>query len=418
MARKAKDCKLESRTARLTKLAIRFKTYTGPTLARGIQLLYRRNKTNGTWVVKAADGHGSYWTKGFAFADDLEDADGKTILTFYQACDRAKELARGGDEAVTSDAAPITVDGALAAYERDLEKRGGSKYNATYPRKHLTSVLLSKPVALVAKNELSTWHDGLRTKLVDGSVNRLCKGLLAAVKLAAKHDRRIKNLEAWQDGLEALPDAHVARNFPLDDAQVRAFVNGALAIDRKLGDFVDVLAETGARPSQPTRLLVEDLRCGAKPKLMMPKGGKGGSKNRMKRKQERYSVPISVELAERLEAAAKGRAPDAPLLLRSDDRPWSERPADDYRDDVTAIVTSIGEDPTKVTMYALRHSSIVRMLLKNVPIRLVASLHDTSSIEIERTYSKHITEYSDDIARDALLAREDADNVVPLKKAA
>ena len=36
-------------------------------------------------------------------------------------------------------------------------------------------------------------------------------------------------------------------------------------------------------------------------------------------------------------------------------------------------------------MYALRHSSIVRMLLRNVPIRLVASLHNTSVAMIERT---------------------------------
>ena len=49
--------------------------------------MYRRNKTNGTWVLKVSDGHGAYWTKGFALADDFEDADGKTVLTFYQAQD-------------------------------------------------------------------------------------------------------------------------------------------------------------------------------------------------------------------------------------------------------------------------------------------------------------------------------------------
>ena len=44
-------------------------------------------------------------------------------------------------------------------------------------------------------------------------------------------------------------------------------------------------------------------------------------------------------------------------------------------------------------MYALRHSSIVRMLLRNVPIRLVASLHNTSVAMIEKHYSKYITEH-------------------------
>src|SRR6266511_3571926 len=71
MARKIRDSKLESRSARL-RLPIRKKPYTGPALARGIHLLYRRNRTNGTWVIKASSGHGGYWTKGFAVADHLE----------------------------------------------------------------------------------------------------------------------------------------------------------------------------------------------------------------------------------------------------------------------------------------------------------------------------------------------------------
>ena len=59
--------------------------------------MYRRNKTNGTWVLKASDGHGADWTKGFALADDFEDADAKIVLTFYQAQEQAKKLARGDD---------------------------------------------------------------------------------------------------------------------------------------------------------------------------------------------------------------------------------------------------------------------------------------------------------------------------------
>src|SRR5689334_15239011 len=110
MARKVRHSALESRSARL-KLQARRRPYSGPSLARGISLLYRRNNTNGAWVVKCSDGHGAYWTKAFALADDFEDADGKTILTFFDAQDAAKKLARGEDG--SADTAPITVDGAL-----------------------------------------------------------------------------------------------------------------------------------------------------------------------------------------------------------------------------------------------------------------------------------------------------------------
>jgi hypothetical protein len=69
-----------------------------------------------------------------------------------------------------------------------------------------------------------------------------------------------------------------------------------------------------------------------------------------------------------------------------------------------------------VTLYALRHSSIVRQLLANVPIRIVATLHDTSVNMIERTYSRHIAEHTDALARRALLdtARPAPENVVAL----
>ena len=131
MARKVSFSALESRSARL-RLKIRRRPYSGPSLARGISLMYRRNKTNGTWVLKASDGHGAYWTKGFALADDFEDADAKNVLTFYQAQDAAKKLARGEDG--SADNAPITVDGALTAYKTDLISRNANPYNAEHPR--------------------------------------------------------------------------------------------------------------------------------------------------------------------------------------------------------------------------------------------------------------------------------------------
>jgi len=75
MARKVRHSALESRNARL-RLEIRRRPYNGPSLARGISLMYRRNGTSGSWVLKASDGHGAYWTKAFALADDYEDSDG------------------------------------------------------------------------------------------------------------------------------------------------------------------------------------------------------------------------------------------------------------------------------------------------------------------------------------------------------
>ena len=154
---------------------------------------------------------------------------------------------------------------------------------------------------------------------------------------------------------------------------------------------------------------------------MMPKSAKGGGRNRSQKKHERYSVPITPALAAKLKDAASGRADDAPLLVQSDGSAWGDNPGQRYHRQIDKIVSAIGLDPAVVTIYALRHSSIVRMLLANVPIRLVASLHNTSVAMIEKNYSKYITEHSDDISRKALLQHEEpqaaiADNVVALAR--
>jgi integrase len=412
MARKVRHSALESRSARL-KLTVRRKPYSGPSLARGVSLLYRRNKTSGSWVVKASNGHGAYWTKAVGIADDYSDADGKTVLDFFQAQGVAKQLARGGDKA--GDIAPITVDSALKEYKRDLEARNANPYNAESPRVHLTTVLLGKPVQLLNAQELKKWRDGLLSKVAPATVNRVCRCLCAALELARKHDERIQNRQAWEVGLAGLPNAQEARNVILPDDKVRDFVAAAYVDDANLGLLVDVLAVTGARPSQVVRLRVEDLHDHPiRPKLMMPKSAKGGGRNRSQKKHERYSVPITVQLATKLREAAKDRAGSGPLLTQSDDSPWGENPGQRYHRRIDNIVTEIGLDSAVVTIYALRHSSIVRMLLANVPIRLVASLHNTSVAMIEKTYSKYITEHSDDISRKALLQDKPpaGDNVV------
>src|SRR5262249_2879659 len=155
--------------------------------------------------------------------------------------------------------------------------------------------------------------------------------LFAALELARHHDERIQNRHAWEVGLAGLPDAVKARNVVLSDDTVHEFVAAAYAHDDKLGLLVDLLAVTGARPSQAVRPRVEDFQDhSVRPKLMMPKSGKGGGRNRSRKKHERYSVPITTQLAAKLREAAAGRADDAPLLAQSDGSAWGDNPGQQY----------------------------------------------------------------------------------------
>src|SRR5439155_9759922 len=118
---------------------------------------------------------------------------------------------------------------------------------------------------------------------------------------------RIQNKRAWDVGLAGLPDAQEARNVILSDQEVRAFVENVYALDDKLGLLTETLAITGARPSQAVRLRVADLDAHQiRPKLSMPKSAKGGGRNRAKKRHERYSVPITMQLAAKLKDASRG----------------------------------------------------------------------------------------------------------------
>jgi len=319
MARRPRAARLETRTARL-KLKVRKKPHDFTSISAGIQLGYRRCKGAGRWVVKVADGHGSYWTKRVAYADDHENADGEHILTWWQAQDKARALARGKD----AGGRPATVAEALADYEADLIARSASPANARRVRTLLPSTMLAKPVALLTARELKHLRDGLIAKgAKPSSVNRDLKGLKAALNLAAAHDPRITNSAAWRTGLAALPDAHHARNVILDDDnEVRPLIAAAHAEDSALGLLVETAAVTGARVSQLARLEVADLQADRPdPRLMMPSSRKGKGIKRIERKP----VPITSSLAAQLRQAARNRARTEQLLLRTDGAPWQSR---------------------------------------------------------------------------------------------
>ena len=120
----------------------------------------------------------------------------------------------------------------------------------------------------------------------------------------------------------------------------------------------------------------------------MPTARKGRGRKRI----ERRPVPIPASLASLLSQAGQNQSVEAPLLSRPNGKPWRHS---DHRYPFERAVRRAGLNPAIVTMYALRHSSIVRQLLGGVPVRVVAVNHDTSVVMLERTYSQYIGDHSD-----------------------
>jgi hypothetical protein len=399
MARSIYSDKLRHRTNRL-KLAIRKKPYRLQ-IAPGVFLCYRRNEGPGTWSVHAG------WLKRFALADDHEDANNATVMSYHQAQTRALKLVRGSEGDSNK---PITVAEALDAYQTDLAARGGSKHNAISVRNHVPSSMASKVAMLLTETELRDWRNGLVAKgLKLSSANRIGKSFKAALALAAKRDKRITNAIAWKNGLKPLKakgsNAPPRDNYYLPDATILAIVRESYVEDADFGALIETLAGTGVRESQALKLWPDDLLDDdpEAPRLMMWCSNKGAAD----RDPEQRAVSITPKLAQMLRARAIARKSKRVLF----DRIWNLSAR--FR----VVLERLGLD-LSLTPYTLRHSSIVRQIRSGTHLRIIAFGHDTSTHEIERTYARYLNVAADD-ARKGLLADDAApqlDNVVKLAR--
>jgi integrase len=253
--------------------------------------------------------------------------------------------------------------------------------------------------------------------LAPATIRRLASDLKASLNRAirGREDALPAGLPiVIRNGLASDEDfAPVAREAQiLTDDEVRRVIAGARAIDAEgdwqgdLARMTIVLAATGARFSQLTRLSVADVQPG---RILVPTSRKGrGIKQR-----QRIAVRVGRDVMDALRPAFDGRRSSEPLLQRwrwkqtkptqwERDRrgPWSSA------SELTrpwALIRERAGLAADIVPYALRHSSIVRGLRAGLPVRLVASLHDTSSAMIERHYSAFIVDAMDELAERAVV---------------
>ena len=164
-----------------------------------------------------------------------------------------------------------------------------------------------------------------------------------------------------------------------------------------------LLAVTGARYSQVVKLRVNDLQLvPGRNRLMVPASAKG----RGAKAGRPIPVPISDDVAACLRPLTYGRLGHQSLLSQRNGVPWgnqTSRTLARWRQALAAAGL-----PTTLIPYALRHTSVVRMLSLNVPIRFVAAVHDTSIAMLEAHYAKFITNEVEDRVRAAAISFESA----------
>jgi integrase len=426
MSKTVRERKLDSPAAR-AKLKTSGKPY-WRAIDTGLHLGYRKGLASGKWVLRRYLGDEKYSVETIGIADDHSAADGDDILDFFQAQRKARDITAASRRPGLVDA-ELTVRFAADSY---YKIRGiGQNRLAKYV---LSDAIVDQPLSALTEAALEGWHNRLPKTLAPASVKRITSDFRAALNCAAKSHRTRLPADLpiiIRHGLaSSVSVAAVARDAQiLPDADVRRLIDAAWAVDTSdgwdgdLARLIIVLAATGARFSQIARMKVGDVQ--GRGRLMVPVSRKGrGTKS-----AELIAARVGEDVISALAPAIAGRkGPDALFerwhwrrieggnYIKERRGPWSW--ASELTRPWIKILHHAGL-PTDIVPYALRHSSIVRGLRVGLPVRLVAALHDTSSIMIEKHYSAYVVDAMDELAAKAIIPLTSApiSNIRPVEQA-
>jgi integrase len=420
MARKSRDERLDTRTARL-RLTPRREPY-WRTIQEGRAIGYRRAAGGraGTWIARHYDPAAAVARqyRSLGAADDFMDGDGADTLTFTQAQERARawfgELSRAGGKVV----APLTVKEAIRDYLADYTARKGTKALSTMQAAidaHILPAFGERKVGELSATAIKTWHRALaaaprrlRTKQAapaksrpvpaddapgqlsrKATANRVLTILKAALNLAFR-DGKVSTDDAWRR-VQPFQQVDAAKVRYLTDEEGRRLVN-ACPID--LRAIVTAALVTGCRYGELIELRAGDFDPDtATLHIRQSKAGKG------------RTAPLTDDAARFFSGAAAGKASGALLLLREDATAWGK--SHQFRR-IRDACAGANITPA-VSFHILRHTFASRLARQRVPMNVIAAALGNS----EAICSKHYAHLAPGYVADTIRQHAGGMGIVP-----
>ncbi len=161
MARSVRASNLETRTARI-KLKKRKKPY-WKLIDRDCYVGYYRGAKTGTWIARRHLGESKYVEQKIGITDDIQDADGKNILDFFQAQNLVRKwFIQSLQSADSKNNAPCTISEISTEY---LEWFKDNRKSYTNTKQIIDRDILpsfgSKEIQRITTKEIKTWHHKL-----------------------------------------------------------------------------------------------------------------------------------------------------------------------------------------------------------------------------------------------------------------
>jgi integrase len=400
MARTVRETALASCTARL-RLAVTSKPY-WRVLELGLHLGYRRRATGGSWIARRRSDEGIYREAKLGLADDLQDANGDTILDFSQAqraarvwCANTQRLDSGLGAASTG---PYTVARAIADYLDDYRRRGGKATEGieSVVRRNVLPELGIVLVTKLTTPRLLDWHRGIAERPRHWRSRSGAKPNLgpfdrkdpeAVRRRRASANRVLSYLKAalnhaWRSGVVPSDDAwRRVKPFRAVDAPVIRYLSHD-EITRQLNacqggfrDLVHAALLTGCRYGELCRLKVGDYN-----------GDVGTLTIREAKSGSMRHVTLTGEAPELFERLIAGRSIGDVLFKRDDGRAWKRaeqlRPMRDACGRA-GIIPAVG-------FHVLRHTHASILAMKAVPMAVIARQLGHSDTRMTEKHYAHL----------------------------
>jgi integrase len=375
MAKRVRDSGLDSRAAR-GKLKPRGKPYY-KSIGEGLHLGYRKGQVEGKWVVRRYAGHQSYVTDTIGTADDIADADGTTVLSFWQAQEKAREI---GGQLVYSG--PYRVQDAVADYLTFLGDR--SKVIGGRIQKHIVAKLGDELVEELTADTIRRWHNSMvktdadpeATRKSQVSANRMLATLKSALNMAFREGKVSVDV-AWRR-VQLFKNVIRARTRYLSLAECERLLNAA---DPDFRLLVRGALETGARYSELCRMVCGDFNPDAGT-VHVPQSKSG---------KERHII-LTEDGAAFFRQLAAGQRGDAPMFGRV----WGP----DMQRHRMWMACDNGKITPRITFHGLRHTWASQAVMAGMPLNVVArNLGHADTKMVEKHYGHLAPSYVVDQVR-------------------
>jgi integrase len=327
----------------------------------GLHVGYRKGLNGGKWVLRRYLGKETYHVETIGIADDHSAADGASILDFFQAQRRARQVAA---LAKAPEKTAFTVAAAMAAYFERLEHEG-SRSLADAKRRaslHILPALGDVPVADLTRDTLSQWLAMLAGKAVGGQDGDTVRQHRATANRVLAILRAALN-QAFRDGNAAsdIPWRTVKPFRGVDAPRLRYFTKDEVTrlVNAAQGNFRDLVKAalfTGCRYGELGRLRAGDFN---------PESGTvfvGQSKTGKAR-----HVVLTDEGRRFFETLTAGRQGDVLMLTRGSGEVWGPS-------NCTLLMATAcrAANMPPAGFHIIRHTAASHLVMSGVPLNVVA----------------------------------------------